>query len=285
MTGPAHLQALAGAAFHPIVKAIYWRCGRHRRRMADMPNSNRMPMTRVFLAASLVASIAASPATAWADGAPPVVVELFTSQGCSSCPPADKFLGELAQRPDVLALAFHVDYWNYIGWTDPFALKLATQRQRDYAQRLALRYVYTPQMVINGVAEGVGAEPDTINPLINSAAADPGPRAVATLARAGDGRLAVHVDAGTPPEPASVWLVGFDREQTTRVLHGENEGRTLKDYHVVRSLREIGTWNGAALDIDVAGSAASGDGSVAVLVQLRGTGRIVGAAALKPPTS
>ena len=89
----------------------------------------------------------------------------------------------------------------------------------------------------------------------------------------------------TPPEPASIWLVGFDREHATRVLHGENEGRTLKDYQVVRSFEEIGTWNGAPLDLDVAGNTVSGDGSVAVLVQLRGTGRIIGAATLKPPTS
>jgi hypothetical protein len=231
-----------------------------------------------------MAGVASSAAMA-RDDAPPVVVELFTSQGCSSCPPADNFLGELAQRSDVLALAFHVDYWNYIGWTDPFASKIATQRQRDYSQRLALRYVYTPQMVINGAAEGVGAEPDTIIPLIKAAAADPAPRALTTLARTGNGHLTVHIDAGSTSERALIWLVGFDRVHTTSVLRGENEGRTLKGYHVVRSFREIGTWSGAAVDLDIAANAASGDGSIAVLVQLHGTGRIIGAAALKPPTS
>jgi hypothetical protein len=247
--------------------------------------TDHMPMTRAFLFVSLLAGIVSSAVVARAAEPPPVVVELFTSQGCSSCPPADKFLGELAQRPDVLALAFHVDYWNYIGWTDPFASKLATQRQHDYSQRLALRYVYTPQMVVNGVAEGVGAEPEIINPLIKAAAADGAPRAITMLGRAGNGHLTVHIEAGTPLEPASIWLVGFDREHTTRVLHGENEGRTLKDYQVVRSFQEIGTWNGAALDLDVAGNTVLGDGSVAILVQLRGTGRIIGAATLKPPTS
>jgi len=246
--------------------------------------SNRSTATRVFLAASLIAGATSSAAVA-RDNAPPVVVELFTSQGCSSCPPADHFLGELAQRSDVLALAFHVDYWNYIGWTDPFASKVATQRQRDYAQQLALRYVYTPQMVVNGVTEGVGAEPDTIMPLIKAAAADPAPRAVTTLARTGDGHLAVHIAPGSTSEPALIWLVGFDRVDKTSVLRGENEGRTATDYHVVRSFREIGTWNGSAVDLDIAGNAAAGDGSVAVLVQLHGTGRIIGAAALKPPTS
>ena len=246
---------------------------------------DRRLVTRVFLSASLLAGAASSATVARDVDAPPVVVELFTSQGCSSCPPADSFLGELAQRPDVLALAFHVDYWNYIGWADPFASKLATQRQRDYSQRLALRYVYTPQMVINGMTEGVGAEPGTINPLIKAAASDGAPRAITALSRASDGHLAVHIDAGTAPEPASVWLVGFDREHTTRVLHGENEGRTLKDYQIVRSFQEVGTWTGSALDLEVAGNAVAGDGSVAVLVQLRGTGRIIGAATLKPPTS
>src|SRR5258708_22673761 len=133
--------------------------------------TDRMRMTRAFVFVSLLAGVASSAAMARGAEAPPVVVELFTSQGCSSCPPADNFLGELAQRADVLALAFHVDYWNYIGWTDPFASKLATQRQRDYSQRLALRYVYTPQMVVNRVAAGGRAEPESIHPPINAAAA------------------------------------------------------------------------------------------------------------------
>src|SRR5258708_4678716 len=120
-------------------------------------------------------------------------------------------------------------------------------------------------MVVNGVAEGVGAEPETINPLIKVAAADGAPRAITMLGRTANGRLTVHIEAGTPPEPASIWLVGFDREHTTRVLHGENQGRTLKDYQVVRSFQEIGTWNGAALDLDVAGNTGLGRGHLPVL--------------------
>src|SRR6201996_9024240 len=112
------------------------------------------------------ALIAAAPACvpAWADDSR-VVVELFTSQGCSSCPPADKYLGELAKRPDVLALAFHVEYWNYIGWTDNYSKPWATRRQRDYQAQFKLRYVYTPEMVTTGSAEGVASEPATIEPL------------------------------------------------------------------------------------------------------------------------
>src|SRR6059036_991639 len=100
---------------------------------------------------------AAAPGRA-ADNRPPVVVELFTSEGCSSCPPADAFLGELAQRPDIVALAFHVDYWDYIGWKDPYASPLTTQRQHDYAAALHLHMVYTPQMVVDGRADVVGSE-------------------------------------------------------------------------------------------------------------------------------
>src|SRR5260370_17077127 len=166
--------------------------------------TDHMPMTRAFLFVSLLAGVASSAAMARGAEAPPVVVELFTSQGWSSCGAGDNFLGERAQGADVLALAFHVDYWNYIGWTDPFASKLATQRQRDYSQRLALRYVYTPQMVVNGVAEGVGAEPETINPLIKAAAADDAPRAITMLGRAVNAPLTVHIDARTPPQPAPI---------------------------------------------------------------------------------
>src|SRR5260221_1589615 len=140
-------------------------------------------------------------------------------------------------------------------------------------------------MVVKGVAEGVGAEPEPINQLIKVAAADGPPRAITMLGRTANGRLTVHIEAGTPPEPASIWLVGFDREHTTRGLHGGNQGRTFKDYQGGRSFQEIGNWNCAALDLDVAGNNLLGDGNVAVLVQLRGTGRIIGAATLKPPTS
>ncbi len=221
-----------------------------------------------------------------ADAQPRVVVELFTSQGCSSCPPADRYLGELAQRPDVLALAFHVDYWNYIGWTDPYASKLATQRQHDYARHLNLRYVYTPQMVINGTTEGVGSERLSIAPMIKAAEDEKALSQHLSITRNADGALAIHVDAGAGAEPATLWLVGFDPEHATPVLHGENEGQTLKEYQVVRSFAAIGTWRGQALDLTLtADHQPAGDGGLAVLLQQGGTGRIVGAALLKPPTS
>jgi hypothetical protein len=240
-------------------------------------------MNRAFVLVLLLTMVP-TPAAPAADVRAPVVVELFTSQGCSSCPPADAYLGELAARPGVIALAFHVDYWNYIGWGDPFASKMATERQRSYAKHLGLRYVYTPQMVINGAAEGVGSEREAIAQLIDNAAADKTPRAEVAVTRGARGQILVHIDAGQASEPATVWLVGFDREHATRVSRGENEGRVLRDYQVVRTFKEISTWVGAALDFTFAENAVAGDGGVGVLVQLKQSGRVIGAGFVKMPT-
>jgi hypothetical protein len=257
------------------------RLARHDYRMLN----GRMTIARALALSSLATLFwPAAPAPA-GEARPRVVVELFTSEGCSSCPPADTYLGELAQRPDVLALAFHVDYWNYIGWTDPYASKLATQRQHDYARNLNLRYVYTPQMVVNGTTEGVGSERLVIAPLIKAAEDEKALSQPVSIERKADGALAVHVDAGAGAEPATLWLVGFDREHATPVLRGENAGRTLKEYQVVRSFEAIGTWRGPALDLMLAADRVASEGGVAVLLQQGGTGRIIGAALLKPPTS
>src|SRR5277367_5521376 len=121
----------------------------------------QVPMKAILLVLALMLS-----SVAQAGETRPVVVELFTSQGCNSCPPADAYLGELAKRPDVLALSLHVDYWDYIGWRDPFAQHAFTLRQRDYSHALSERYVYTPQMVINGQLQGVGSQRGDIERLI-----------------------------------------------------------------------------------------------------------------------
>ena len=230
---------------------------------------------------------AASPARA-DEAAPPVVVELFTSQGCSSCPPADAYLGDLARREDILALGFHVDYWDYIGWADPYSLKVATRRQQDYAGTMSLASVFTPQMVVNGTRQGVGSDRSAVGLLIRDAMAHPTPHPSLTVARNAGGGLAIHV--GSEPDgsvanekPATIWLVAYDSEHTTVVAQGENGGHTLKDYQVVRSLRGIGTWTGAPLDIAVAAKDITfGTGGVAVLVQTGGVGPIIAATSLKP---
>lgn len=243
-------------------------------------------MLRSRFFALLAALAAALPLGARADNSP-VVVELFTSQGCSSCPPADKYLGELAKRPDVLALAFHVEYWNYIGWTDSYSKPWATQRQRNYQAALKLRYVYTPEMVINGAAEGVGSEPATIEPLIRAAETDRAPHPPLSLRWRDDGALLAEIGQGKSPanEPATLWLVGFDNMHTMAVTSGENEGKTAWDHHPVRSFRRLGSWAGWSEEFTVPPEEAKslGDYGAAVLLQENGSGPILTAASIQLP--
>src|SRR5579875_3671798 len=233
----------------------------------------------------MIAALVAATATQARAGDSPIVVELFTSQGCSSCPPADKYLGELAKRPDVLALAFHVEYWNYIGWTDAYSRPWATQRQRDYEAALKLRYVYTPQMVIEGAAEGVGSEPATIEPLIRAAEANRKPHPDLTLHWRADGALLADIGQGQSPpgQPATLWLVGFDNMHTMAVTAGENEGKTAWDHHPVRSFRRLGSWAGWSEELIVPPEEAKhlGDYGAAVLLQENGTGPILTAASIQ----
>ena len=210
----------------------------------------------------------------------PVVVELFTSQGCSSCPPADALLGELAGQPGVLALSFHVDYWDYIGWKDPFASAQYTERQRDYAAKLGLRYVYTPQMVIDGRLDAVGSNRRAVTrSLEKSAAAEP--VVVVSLEPENGGQ--VKLSEGTAPAGgATVWLITFDDRHETQVERGENGGRALENFNVVRELRPLGTWTGEAktFPLDLAAARADGRGGCAVMVQQGRGGPILGAAVI-----
>lgn len=213
----------------------------------------------------------------------PVVVELFTSQGCHSCPPADAFLAELARRDDVLALSLHVDYWDYIGWKDPFAQRAYTERQRGYSRALSQRYVYTPQMVVDGTLQGVGSDRAEINRLIDKArkVADAGPG----LAVAGAGTQRVlRIGAAKAGSEATVWLIGFDRAHETPVRAGENSGKRLENHNVVRMMEPVGTWKGAAAEIalDLSAIAANCD-SAAVIVQTEEMGPVVAAMRVELP--
>jgi hypothetical protein len=175
----------------------------------------------------------------------PVLVELFTSQGCSSCPPADALLGALARRPGVLALAWHVDYWDGLGWKDRFSSPDATHRQYDYARRLGLDSVYTPQLVIDGTAEAVGSDAGAADAAIKTAAARPVEGPSLAFAAAPDGAGRIEIGNG-PTLPASVWLIGYDPMQTTPVGRGENAGRSLTEFQIVRRATRLGGWSGAA---------------------------------------
>ena len=164
-------------------------------------------------------------------GTPQVVLELFTSQGCSSCPPADALLGELAKRPDTIALAWHVDYWNNLGWKDPYASRQWTERQRDYARHLHDE-VYTPALVVNGAVIVVGSDRRAV---LRAMAATPAPMAV-TLRRTPTG---LEAQANAWPDGASALFVAYDPDNTTAVPAGENAGRRLKEFQIVRDAREI----------------------------------------------
>ena len=234
-------------------------------------------MNRLFLLAPIAALLIGAPAGNAAEDAvhPRTVVELFTSQGCSSCPPADAFLGELSRRPDVIALGFHVDYWDYIGWKDPFASKAFTGRQHAYGQALGRGYVYTPQMVVDGMSHATGSRVNEVERLI--AARRDAQRLPVRLMRAGTGRLKVSVGAGGARGPADVWFVTYTRARITDVASGENGGRRLANYNIVRRLTHLGRWTGAPVEFTVSLGEAEADGC-AVLVQAEGHREILGAA-------
>lgn len=208
----------------------------------------------------------------------PVVVELFTSQGCSSCPPADALLGELAGQPGVIALSLHIDYWDYIGWKDPFANPTLTARQRAYAQRLGLRYVYTPQMVVDGRIDVAGLRRGQVVAAVEKAAKKR--KAVEVRFDRADGGKIVVAAGHAPEDGAAVWLAIYDSKHETDIARGENGGRKLKNYQVVRELVQIGSWHGEKLEIpfDMAAAAAQGRDGCAIIVQQGLTGPILGAA-------
>ena len=207
-----------------------------------------------------------------AHAAGPAVLELFTSQGCSSCPPADALLGHLAREPGIIALAWHVDYWNSLGWRDPYSSALATQRQQDYAARLRDE-VYTPALVVNGTRMVVGSDRSAVRAAIGAANSIVVP---VTLHRDGANAIA---EVGAAGQPVSALLASYDPERATPVGAGENTGRTLTDYRIVRAATLLGSWDGAARRIPLP-QIAAGRGAV-VLLQTADL-RVIGAADLPP---
>ena len=205
----------------------------------------------------------------------PLVVELFTSQGCSSCPPAEAYVGRLSARPDVVALAFHVDYWDELGWRDRFGLAESVQRQNIYARNLHRSSVYTPQIVIDGRLDTVGADGDAV------ARALAGQRQSAPLS-VSLRDAAVLVDVGAQPQSSGcdVLLVAYLRHALSAIGRGENAGRNLEEFNIVREVRRLGTWNGEPEAFRVPVAALPHDATdVAVLIQPIGQGPYVGAAA------
>jgi hypothetical protein len=234
---------------------------------------------------ALLALILAVAALGWSSRCPaappmgvaPMVVELFTSQGCSSCPPAEVLLGELAGRRNVIALAFHVDYWDSIGWRDRFSMAAATLRQSRYVEALRLGSAFTPQVVIGGTRSFVGSDRQSIQAAVAQGAA-PG---VLIEAAVMQNELVVSLPDGSDRRDHDVTLVAYLPQATTRVGRGENSGRTLVEFNIVRYFRRLGAWAGKAgmwrVRLDSLPRDATG---VAVLVQEANQGAITGAAAI-----
>ena len=211
------------------------------------------------------------------------MVELFTSQGCYSCPPAEAFLGELVEREDVVALEFHVDYWNDLvygsagRWVDRFSDADFTARQRRYAARIPGSQVYTPQIVVDGAAQAVGSRRDRVLRLIERSGAAGKPARVSVRPEPAGG-FTVTVASGARGTEAVVLLARYDLRHVTAIGAGENKGKTLTNHHVVRELRRVGDWNGEQVEIPIAGLRLAPHQGCAVIVQSAGQGAILGAA-------
>lgn len=209
----------------------------------------------------------------------PVVVELFTSQGCSSCPPADAFLSLLAPRDDVIALGLHVDYWDYIGWRDVFGSPAFSARQKGYARAAGRRSVYTPQMIVQGAQDVVGNHPMDVTDLI--ADYRERPRDVTLLLKRVDGEM-VRISAEAlrdPGGPLVVQLIRYDPEAHVEIKRGENAGHKLTYSNIVTEWRVVGEWD--AQTPYTAEVKARGEKPVVVLIQHKGPGEIEAAARLR----
>ena len=219
-----------------------------------------------LLAALLFASITVPAVAGEVKANPKAVLELFTSQGCSSCPPADALLRNMQQRPDIIALAYHVDYWDYIGWSDTFGNKANTDRQRAYASSWSSNNIYPPEMVVNGAHDVVGSRQADIEGAIDQG----GLSIPVSLVTDADGMLDVSVEGKPGEHQSGVWLVTFIDRAEVDVERGENAGRKLAYSQVVTGRHILGMWdpiNGAHLKLPLDEVLTGGANGAVILVQ------------------
>lgn len=222
-----------------------------------------------------------SAATTSVEAGSPVVVELFTSQGCSSCPPADKVLTELREQEDVIALSWSIDYWDYLGWKDTNASEANTMRQRAYNDYLGRRVVYTPQMIFDGKAHLVGSKRNKVLRKVEELrAADQSTKAGVTITKGENGMLQAHLEGSDIGEKAVVRMVWYDDAKVVDIGRGENRGRELTYHNVVRGSQVIGHYDGTAstFDLPIEDAMMMNCDAVVVLVQADPAGPIIGAA-------
>lgn len=211
-----------------------------------------------------------------------VVVELFTSQGCNSCPPADEVLAKLSTRKDVLALSYSVDYWNYLGWKDTLAQPDCTIRQRKYNVSLGKNGVYTPQMIIQGARDVIGSKGDLVRQMITETRPDRQTDFDITFDKSGD-MIDLRIGASDGEPAATIWVIGYDFEKTVDIRGGENSGQTRTYHNVVQSIKRIGSWMGQEVRLTLSRQDL-GKGNYdayALLLQSRETGPIIAAVKLK----
>src|SRR5689334_10910516 len=211
------------------------------------------------------------------------VIELFTSQGCSSCPPADRLLGELAEKPGIVALSYSVDYWNYLGWRDTLSSAANSDRQHEYAKARGDGRVYTPQIVVDGLLHVVGSDENAVEQAMRDAAKRLANVRV-PVSMQGDGDTLV-INVGAAPEAsytreATIWLAITKEQETVSITRGENRGRTLSYHHPVRELSPVGMWKGEALTLrlPLKDLKAMGGDCLIALVQVENYGPVLGAA-------
>jgi hypothetical protein len=239
-----------------------------------------MTIPRRALLAVFAALALAAPA-AQAGDVRPVVVELFTSQGCSSCPPADALMAELAKRPDVIALSFNVDYWDYTGWKDNLARPEFGQRARAYVDRLKLQSPYTPQMIVDGLIDVAGNNRAKVTGVVEKQANGPRTAVPVTIAAA-NGKIGVTVGAGTGA--AKILVLRTQSAVAVDIGQGENKGKKITYTNSVRRVMDAGDWTGAQMSFalpQVEPDAAKPSDGVVVILQQGPGGPILGAAQLK----
>jgi len=241
---------------------------------------------------SLVLTLAASmiwmaPLSAAEVIQPNGVVELFTSQGCSSCPPADRLLGKLADENKTLVLAWHVDYWDYLGWKDVFGSETNTTRQRRYAISLGERQIYTPQAIINGRKHVVGSKERQLRAMINGFSGTANGLSVPIEATFSSGAMNIKVAANEAATDATLWIVYFDNRIVVDVKRGENSGKKLAYSNIVRDVQMVGMMkgNGIQMSLPLSEMKRKGTQSCALILQKttkQGTpGPIIGAAIIR----
>lgn len=247
-----------------------------------MRSRRNCALASLGLAATLAVALPAYAGHVTAKPWRPLVVELFTSQGCDSCPPADALLGQLSTRRDIIALSLPVTYWDMMGWKDTLASDADTRRQKQYDGAMGRGGIYTPQMIVDGESDVVGSREQAVQAAINARMADMQSVAVDLTANRQQLHIAVGASADHGEHEATIWMFKVLPQATVTIRSGENGGHTITYHNIVRQIRSVGVWKGQPVALDVArnDSGSEHDGFAVIVQQGGGYGRIVGAAML-----